>query len=134
MTLGTFSNAYLRCMLHAHFPGIPPLFMFFVADLFFLFVGWFLLLSSIIGYWRVKRWETSVRAAAAPATPSTAQVQRDRSVRRNLEEVFGFHFEQNHATEEHDETLTRRDSSGNLVPVSQSELALTRNLRAAGII
>ncbi|KAG6907123.1 hypothetical protein DXG01_010427, partial [Tephrocybe rancida] len=37
----------------------------------FMTVGWFLLLSSVLSYLRLKRWERSIRAAAHPA-PSSA--------------------------------------------------------------
>jgi len=61
--------------------------------------GWFLLLSSIIGYWRVKRWEKSVRTPTLP--PTAEQMERDRNVRRGLEEVFGIRFEDTHETNIH---------------------------------
>ena len=52
--------------------------------------GWFLLLTSIIGYFRVKRFELSVRAShAAPPVLTPENAQRDVALRRNLEEVFG---------------------------------------------
>jgi len=53
-------------------------------------VGWFLLLTSIIGYFRVKRFELSVRASrAAPPVLTPENIQRDVALRQNLEEVFG---------------------------------------------
>lgn len=52
--------------------------------------GWFLLLTSMIGYFRVKRFEMSVRASrTVPASLSTEDIQRDVAFRRNLEDVFG---------------------------------------------
>jgi len=53
-------------------------------------VGWFLLLTSIIGFFRVKRFEMSIRASrAAPPALSTQDIQHDVALRRNLEDVFG---------------------------------------------
>src|ERR1700677_2903582 len=54
-------------------------------------IGWFLLLTSMLGYFRVKRFEMSVRASRTSGPPAlTAEdVQRDIALRRNLEEVFG---------------------------------------------
>jgi hypothetical protein len=53
--------------------------------------GWFLLLTSMIGYFRVKRFELSVRASRT--TPSAAlsadDIERNVVLRRNLEDVFG---------------------------------------------
>jgi len=53
-------------------------------------IGWFLLLTSIIGYFRVKRFELSVRASrAAPPMLTPENIQHEVALRRNLEEVFG---------------------------------------------
>ncbi|KAI9511818.1 hypothetical protein F5148DRAFT_1167828, partial [Russula earlei] len=52
--------------------------------------SWFLLLTSMIGYFRVKRFELSVRASrTAPTVLVTEDIQRDMALRRNLEDVFG---------------------------------------------
>src|SRR6266404_8110778 len=54
-------------------------------------IGWFLLLTSIIGFFRVKRFEMSVRASRTGGPPALTadDIQRDMALRRNLEEVFG---------------------------------------------
>jgi hypothetical protein len=62
-------------------------------------LGWFLLLSSIIGYWRVKRWEKSVRTPTLP--PTAEQIERDQNIRRGLEEVFGISFQDSHEANIH---------------------------------
>ena len=63
--------------------------------------GWFLLLTSLIGYFRVKRFELSVRASRAIPSPSSSaapaaamsaaenDVERNVLLRRNFEGVFG---------------------------------------------
>ena len=57
--------------------------------------GWFLLLTSLIGYFRVKRFELSVRASrATPSSSSTMSaagndVEHDVTLRRNFEGIFG---------------------------------------------
>jgi hypothetical protein len=53
--------------------------------------GWFLLLTSLIGYFRVKRFELSVRASRTnpSALVAAEDLQRDAALRRNLEDVFG---------------------------------------------
>jgi hypothetical protein len=60
--------------------------------------GWFLLLTSLIGYFRVKRFELSVRASRGiPSSSSSAaamsaaenDVERDVTLRRNFEGIFG---------------------------------------------
>lgn len=52
--------------------------------------GWFLLLTSVVGYWRVKHWEQSIRSASnrVPVTPE--DISRDTALRRNIQHVFGF--------------------------------------------
>jgi hypothetical protein len=59
--------------------------------------GWFLLLTSLIGYFRVKRFELSVRASRAIPSSSSSpamsaagnDVEHDVTLRRNFEGVFG---------------------------------------------
>ncbi|KAH8831755.1 hypothetical protein DL96DRAFT_1588899 [Flagelloscypha sp. PMI_526] len=99
---------------------------------FVMTVGWFFLLSSIIGFLRVKRWERHVRASnAPPPTPrhlSRSDMQRDMEIRRNLESVFGLGMEQN----------VRHDENGSIIVIPDQnrleEERLTRDLRAAGLL
>ncbi|KAJ7052508.1 hypothetical protein C8F01DRAFT_997993 [Mycena amicta] len=82
-------------------------------------LGWFLLLSSFIGFWRIKRWERGIRTTnTTPLTPE--DIERDAAVRRNIENVFGFSFN------EEDEAREQRRR-----PV---EARLARDLRAAGLL
>jgi len=95
----------------------------------FMTLGWFLLLSSIVGFWRVKRWEKSVRTPAVPPTPE--QIERDIAVRRGLENIFGMSLGREEPTTVH------RDELGNVVVTPQHMLddaRLARDLRAAGIL
>ncbi|KAJ3757657.1 hypothetical protein F5878DRAFT_705977 [Lentinula raphanica] len=73
-------------------------------------VGWFLLLSSTISFWRVKRWESSIRSSTAPNTSSATrsgelsapgsqfltreEYEHDVLMRRNLANVFGISFDE----------------------------------------
>jgi len=84
--------------------------------LVFMTFGWLLLFSSTVGFWRVKRWEASIRASSQPVSaPTVEDMQRDVQVRRNIELVFGFaEDEAENATEE--------------------EVRLANHLRAAGLI
>ncbi|EPQ54355.1 hypothetical protein GLOTRDRAFT_111649 [Gloeophyllum trabeum ATCC 11539] len=87
-------------------------------------LGWMLLLTSLIGFWRVKRWERSIRQASQPQTVTPEELERDRAVRRNLEIVFGI------PTEE-DENAERRGISPEALA---AEERLTRDLRHAGLL
>jgi hypothetical protein len=103
MTLGLFFTSLLTCIS--------------LINVCIFSLGWFLLLSSVIGYWRVKRWERSIRSASTPITPE--DIERDIAVRRNLESVFGVSFE-----EENNRTHA----------AYAREQRLARDLRAAGLI
>ncbi|KAG5650574.1 hypothetical protein H0H81_011761 [Sphagnurus paluster] len=91
----------------------------------FMTLGWFLLLSSCIGFLRVKRWERSLRAAEAqaPRPASPGLVARDLAVRRNIAAVFGIGLVEEEMTPaEADEQERAEDER------------LTRDLRAAGLL
>jgi len=91
----------------------------------FMTLGWFLLLSSVIGFWKVKRWEQSIRPSQ-PSAPLTADdLERDRAVRRNLEEVFGLPMGVGYSMVH---------SSGAPTAHALEEARLARDLRAAGLI
>jgi hypothetical protein len=96
----------------------------------FMTLGWFLLLSSIIGYWRVKRWESSVRAPASPQTPQQSSII-DAQMRANLEQVFGIRFPPQHSEPSPivvHEVQTATTPSGQ----SNREQRLRSDLRAIG--
>jgi Protein of unknown function (DUF2370) len=71
----------------------PPLFFIFLFISSTLLLntkqtGWFLLLTCLIGYFRVKRFELSVRASRT--NPLSAEdIQQDAVLRRNVEDMFG---------------------------------------------
>ena len=77
----------------------------------------------MIGYFRVKRFELSVRASrTVPTSLSTEDIQRDVAFRRNLEDVFGINvvFDSETAA-----------TAANLAPShSPEEIRRTRVLRA----
>jgi hypothetical protein len=84
----------------------------------FMTLGWFLFLSSLIGYWRVKRWERSIRAAAGPETAE--DIQRDIELRRTLT-VFSM-------------PLLQEEENPRVAHVRAADARLTRDLRAAGLL
>jgi hypothetical protein len=121
--------------------------------------GWFLLLTSLLGYFRVKRFELSVRAsraipsspspsaaAAAAATMSAAvnNVERDVMLRRHFEGVFGgvsVVFDSDLAaavaaagnpTPNH--TSDRAHQNGSVVFRAIEEARLQNDLRNAGLL
>jgi hypothetical protein len=66
---------------------LPRISSYHLIDL--LYLGWFILLSSVLSYWRVKRWERSIQRPE-PTTP--ADIERDRAIRRNIQNVFGISY------------------------------------------
>jgi len=61
-------------------------------------VGWFLFMTSLLGYWRVKRWETSIRTSQTLPAPQAPQPSPEEQrillaqLHENLERNFGWHF------------------------------------------
>lgn len=84
--------------------------------------GWFLLLSSLAGFYRVKRWEKSIRAASSPQGASPTP-EPHRNMNRAFPEIFLFRAE-----DENDERREQRP------PMTEADERLTRDLRAAGLL
>ena len=88
--------------------------------------GWFILLSSGTGFWRVKHWESSIRSSN-PSQATVEEIERDMAIRRNLEVAFGISLG--------GEGVTERDRQQH--PASNSEeeeREMARNLREAGFL
>lgn len=96
----------------------------YVVDLFP--PGWFLLLSSLIGFWRVKHWEASIRATQARGPPTAEEIERDIATRRTFENAFRFSVL--------DDQVPAQDEIR--IPTQQEldELRLHRDLRSAGLL
>lgn len=89
-------------------------------------LGWFIFITSLIGFWRVKHWESSIRASNAQGSPTPEEIERDIAIRHNLEEVLGLPLEDvpsAHATPPRIPTQAELD-----------EARLRRDLRAAGML
>jgi hypothetical protein len=96
----------------------------------FMTLGWFLLLSSLAGFWRVKRWEKSIRTSSCPAVRTLEDIERDIATRRNIETIFGTGFVE-------EERQPQRERREDIVIPDRETLAeerLARDLRAAGLI
>ncbi|KAF8656864.1 hypothetical protein AX16_002411 [Volvariella volvacea WC 439] len=123
-----------------------------VKDLFafvFMTMGWFIVLISLLGFIRVKRWEYSISDSRNNEPRSPDAVAYDRAVRRNLMAVFGLPMQDvARAIDEesgrpesesgvNDSTLVR-DERGNIIlipgPQFLAEARLARDLRASGLI
>jgi len=79
----------------------------------------------VIGFWKVKRWEQTIRPSHPPAPLTAEDIERDRNVRRNIEEVFGFSVGSNFAVVPSNENNRRG---------ALEDARLARDLRAAGLI
>ncbi|KAK0233873.1 hypothetical protein IW262DRAFT_1477327 [Armillaria fumosa] len=103
--------------------------------------GWFLVLSSTVGFWRVKRWETSIRSSTTttserPQVTTREEVERDIAVRRNLESVFGVSFDDTDPRT--NPRMVHMDENGHVIVIPAAEALeearLARDLRAAGLL
>lgn len=61
---------------------------------FLMTVGWFVLITAVLGFWRVKRWERGVRQAAHEAAnprppPTAEELAHERAVLNSIEQAFG---------------------------------------------
>ncbi|CAL1700548.1 unnamed protein product [Somion occarium] len=61
---------------------------------FLMTVGWFLLLTSILGFWRVKRWERSILStqqsdSSSSSSPSSSDAIHVNPLAMRLEQTFG---------------------------------------------
>ncbi|PAV16252.1 metal homeostatis bsd2 [Pyrrhoderma noxium] len=103
---------------------------------FLMTIGWFLLLSSILGYARVKRWEHSIRTPAPPITQEV--LQRDDEVRSRLRQVFGLDFVSEREAEQERindmEASQNENDNGRPRPVPPHEEDMRRELRSMGLI
>ncbi|KAG0697390.1 hypothetical protein DFH29DRAFT_946695 [Suillus ampliporus] len=91
-------------------------------------LGWFLLLSSFVGFWRVKNWESAIRASNTHEPQSPEDIARDIATRRNLEQAFHM--------APHDEHERTSLGSPFAVPTQQelTDADLRSNLRAANLL
>ncbi|KAL0954815.1 hypothetical protein HGRIS_003760 [Hohenbuehelia grisea] len=102
-------------------------------------LGWFLLLSSFIGFYRVKRWEKSIREASAPDPSAPEDVVRDRAIQNNLRSIFGVSLPaEDRPSQAAQDLSVRQDVNGSVIVIPSQELLeearLARDLRAAGLI
>lgn len=85
-----------------------------------------MLLSSFAGFWRVKRWESSIRSSSE-APQVTAE--SDRAIRHNLAHVFGVGNSQGNVI---------ADERGHVIVIpaeaALAEARLANDLRNAGLI
>ncbi|KAF8573538.1 hypothetical protein K439DRAFT_1399704 [Ramaria rubella] len=95
---------------------------------FLMSVGWFVLLTSLLGFWRVKRWERGIRQASEPVpTPTPEDFERDRHIRSSLFAVFGIASGEEPQTARSQSELEARASD-------ETESRLTRSLQSSGLL
>jgi len=123
-------------------------------SLLLMTIGWFLLLSSLLGYFRVKRWEKSIQASRVPASSNSTstgiswreQISNVRSLmRRNRggdddpsQSAAGQTTSSASPPMHHDPEVQAVDEYGRTIIIPSStvleEARLTRTLRLAGLI
>jgi len=89
-------------------------------------LGWFLLLSSLVGFWRVKHWEASIRATQARGSPTAEEIERDIATRRTLENVFHLSGLDDHEPPQDEIRIPSQ--------LALDEARLRRDLHSAGLL
>lgn len=56
-------------------------------------VGWFLLITSFLSFWRVKRWEHGVQRSVQGSEPTPEDLARNAQVIQRLEQAFGISWD-----------------------------------------
>ncbi|EIN03694.1 hypothetical protein PUNSTDRAFT_128632 [Punctularia strigosozonata HHB-11173 SS5] len=90
-------------------------------------VGWFLLLTSLVGFWRVKRWELSLASTRQPVVSTQVTPEDEQRMRNNFRTAFAVHFGDEVSEEQQGDDMP---DESDMSP----EARLARNLRAAGFI
>lgn len=101
-------------------------------------LGWFLLLSSILGFARVKRWERSITTPTPASQVYTAeQVVQDQTLQTRLTEAFLFDAAPRSTDEELSGSPTgegEQRHSPSQQGASPEEEHIRRDLRSLGLI
>lgn len=109
-----------------------------IQRLILILPGWFLLLSSVVGFWRVKHWEHSIRVASNPGPITPEDIERDATIRRNIEQVFGMGLMGGDTERPRNAPSSRSEGGGHSNPIPDrhtlEDERLTRDLRAAGLL
>ncbi|KAJ3517985.1 hypothetical protein NLJ89_g152 [Agrocybe chaxingu] len=58
---------------------------------FLMTVGWFVLLTSLLGFWRVKRWERGILASQRDSSTPTPAPRPNPNIFSQIESTFGLH-------------------------------------------
>lgn len=104
-------------------------------SLFLMTIGWFIFMSSLLGFWRVKRWERSIRASTPAAIVTPEQQQQDREVFSNLQTSIGTSFvirtptQTQHAGGEHQGDVDTEPSAS--TPLAEGQTPLSEEQREA---
>jgi hypothetical protein len=97
----------------------------------FMALGWFIVLTSCIGFFRVKRYERSLRSSLPTPNTSSQEAARASAIHRALASVFGASTNARQSAPSNPPPRVRREPS----PEEQAaEQRLRRDLEAAGFI
>ncbi|KAF8529883.1 hypothetical protein JB92DRAFT_3106579 [Gautieria morchelliformis] len=88
-------------------------------------IGWFVLLTSLLGFWRVKRWEHGIRQASEPPTSTTEALYGGARV-PSLRNLFGVIA----SDDPEDVAPGALDEE----PATDEDIRLARDLRASGLL
>lgn len=91
--------------------------------------GWFILLTSLLGFWRVKRWERGILASQRePSTSAHASEARSLTLFPRLEQVFGLRgvpgassTNDRNRTQDEDEAVVRAENGQGRIVVATTQ-------------
>lgn len=94
------------------------------VSFFLMTFGWFLLFTSLLRFWRVKRWERGIRQASVAPPISTTDNPRRGILGLTVLGMFGVPVD-------HEDDVS---GGQNEEPLSEEEIRLNRDLRASGLL
>lgn len=104
-----------------------------LVNLWVLHSGWFLLLSSILGFARVKRWERSITTPSpVPQPPTAEQLAADEALAARLADVFL--FDSSHVQSDESSASPTTENEPRQSETVSREQNIRTGLRALGLI
>jgi hypothetical protein len=97
-------------------------------------IGWFITLTSALGYYRVKRWERGIKNSTPAQPQARMSPEADAAVRRTLSSVFGFGAIPMSPSTAATPNLPDEERAARIEEAHQLDARLQADLRAAGLL
>lgn len=97
-------------------------------------IGWFITLTSALGYYRVKRWERGIQNSTPSQPQARMSPEADAAVRRTLSTVFGFGAVPTTPSTAVTPNIPDEERAARIAEAHQLDARLQEDLRAAGLL